>query len=269
MFLYDEPTNTKTLFINKQDSNCFYKHRHISKNISSPYIDSHFLPTDHFPYSTIDTQSTSNESAFLGEKRTHKHKENNMNLFTDAYKNRMVHPSLLNYVKDAYNGRTNHSKRKYKSDDIRKKIKARFHKSLKCLINELLRRAGSEMYFDYFPQSFVANISKPVNNDVMDLTLREIFQTDFINIDTKKRKIDKSKYERNIAVIEYLDNNTSILKQSNVDNILSMKYKDLLCQYFLSNEFLMSIHKLQKDKEDEDYIKEYLIKSFEYVNYYS
>ena len=35
-------------------------------------------------------------------------------------------------------------KRKYKPDDIRKKIKARFHKSIKNIINDNLRKAGSK-----------------------------------------------------------------------------------------------------------------------------
>ena len=38
------------------------------------------------------------------------------------------------------NYKLNH-KRKYKPDDIRKKIKARFHKSIKNIINENLKRS--------------------------------------------------------------------------------------------------------------------------------
>ena len=37
-------------------------------------------------------------------------------------------------------------KRKYKPDDIRKKIKARFHKSIKNIINGNLKKAGSKQY---------------------------------------------------------------------------------------------------------------------------
>ena len=42
-------------------------------------------------------------------------------------------------------------KRKFKPDDIRKKIKSRFHKTLKNIINENLKRVGSKELFDFFP----------------------------------------------------------------------------------------------------------------------
>ena len=40
--------------------------------------------------------------------------------------------------------------RKYKPDDIRKKIKARFHKTLKNIINYKLKKAGSTLFFFFF-----------------------------------------------------------------------------------------------------------------------
>ena len=54
-------------------------------------------------------------------------------------------------------------KRKYKSDDIRKKIKVRFHKVLKNKINESLKNAGSTELFSFLPQFFISNISKKFN----------------------------------------------------------------------------------------------------------
>ena len=51
-------------------------------------------------------------------------------------------------------------KRKFKSDDIRKKIKSRFHKTFKNIINENLKKAGSKKLFDFFPQCFIGNVSK-------------------------------------------------------------------------------------------------------------
>ena len=87
-------------------------------------------------------------------------------------------------------------KRKYKPDDIRKKIKARFHKSIKNIINENLRKAGS------------------------------------------KKLISR------------------------------MKYCDLLEEYFKSNEFERAIFKLKEENEDEEYIKEYIIKSKNYLKFF-
>ena len=53
--------------------------------------------------------------------------------------------------------------RKENSDNIRKKIKSRFIKALKELINRKLKLAGSKKFFDLLPQIFVCNISKDIN----------------------------------------------------------------------------------------------------------
>lgn len=51
------------------------------------------------------------------------------------------------------------NKRNYKPDDIRKKImeiNARFHKTIKNIINEnLIKKVGSKELFDFIPQSFI------------------------------------------------------------------------------------------------------------------
>ena len=60
--------------------------------------------------------------------------------------------------------------RKFKSDDIRKKIKVKFHKAIKNIINENLKKAGSEELFTFLPQSFLGNISKIFNKKYMNLT---------------------------------------------------------------------------------------------------
>ena len=66
-------------------------------------------------------------------------------------------------------------KRKFKSDDIRKKIKSRFHKTLKNIINANLKKAGSKKFFDFLPQCFIGNISKKVNSECLELTYKELF----------------------------------------------------------------------------------------------
>ena len=72
-------------------------------------------------------------------------------------------------------------KRKFKSDDIRKKIKSRFHKTFKNIINENLKKAGSKKLFDFFPQCFIGNVSKKLNSACLDLTYKELLLKDFIS----------------------------------------------------------------------------------------
>jgi len=165
------------------------------------------------------------------------------------------------------------NKRKYKPDDIRKKIKARFHKSIKNIINENLKQAGSKMLFSFLPQIFISSIARDKNHQVLNLTYREIIQKDFItDVDENKYKnksVDLAKYKNNLKVLEYLDKNIDICEKSGFDIISNMKYSDLLNEYFTSNEFQHAIKKLQEENEEEDYIKEYIKKARNYVKFFS
>jgi hypothetical protein len=163
--------------------------------------------------------------------------------------------------------------RKYKPDDIRKKIKSRFHKTIKNIINENLRRAGSKLFFSFLPQVFISTITRDKNNQVLNMTYREIIKKDFINdIGEKKnknRKSDLSKYQNNLKVLEYLDKNPDISENSGFDLISNMKYSKLLDEYFKSEEFEKDILKLQEENEEEEYIKQYKIKAQNYVSFFS
>ena len=163
-------------------------------------------------------------------------------------------------------------KRKYKPDDIRKKIKARFHKSIKNIINDNLRKAGSKKLFTYLPQVFISSITKEKNRSVLNLSFREILQKDFVSEadgkNYKNKNVDIAKYQKNIDVLKYLDNNPEICQNSGFDIISKMKYGDLLDEYFKSEEFERAIYKLREENEDEEYIREYIIKSKNYLNFF-
>ena len=70
-------------------------------------------------------------------------------------------------------------KRKYNPDIIRKKIKSRFHKILKNVVNRNLKKAGSEKLFDFLPQYFLTNISKKLNTKYFELTYKDLLFNDF------------------------------------------------------------------------------------------
>ena len=164
-------------------------------------------------------------------------------------------------------------KRKYKSDDIRKKIKSRFHKTLKNIINEYLKKAGSKKFFDFLPQCFIGNISKKINSECLDMTYKEILSTNFISDKSKdeypNKRIDNRKYMRNLDVLKYLEKNPEICKRSGFDIIGEKKYKDLLQIYFFSSEFENSIIRLKKENESKEYIQEYILRARSYVSFYS
>ena len=203
----------------------------------------------------IESNESSNSNSILKKKRK-------FNKFKVSY--------VENKTKSNY--KLTH-KRKYKPDDIRKKIKARFHKSIKNIINENLKKAGSKFFFSFLPQIFISSISRQKNYQVLDFTYRQLLETDFVsNIDENKYKnknVDYSKYKNNLKVLEYLDKHPDICKASGFDIMGNMKYKDLLDQYFNSDEFDKAIRRLREENEEEEYIEEYKNKAKSYVKFFS
>ena len=164
-------------------------------------------------------------------------------------------------------------KRKFKPDDIRKKIKARFHKTFKNIINENLRKAGSKELFDFLPQCFIGNVSKKTNSKCFELTYKELLSTDFTfelkKDECKNYKVDYNKYKKNLEVLDYLERNPEICKKSGFDLIKDRKYKDLLKIYFSSAQFENSLNQLKNEKESSEYIQEYINKARTYISFYS
>ena len=123
------------------------------------------------------------------------------------------------------------------------------------------------------PQVFISSISREKNRSVLNLSFRELLQKNFVNDEDEKKskinKIDLDKYKKNLSVLEYLDNNPEICKNSGFDLISRMKYCDLLNEYFHSDEFNKAIIKLREEEEDEDYIKEYIDKSQNYLKFFT
>ena len=162
-------------------------------------------------------------------------------------------------------------KRKYKPDDIRKKIKARFHKAIKNIININLKNAGSKKLFDFMPQYFISNVSIKLNNIVLNYTYEELIKTDIAYDILKQNKSDTDleKYNRNLDVLNYLNNNPEICQISIFNKIKNMKYSEILNAYFLSKEFEESIFELHKKREKIEYIEEYINKALNYVIFFS
>lgn len=187
-------------------------------------------------------------------------------------------------------------KRKQRSDEIRKKIKSRFLKSLKNRMNENLIRVNSEKLFDFLPQCFICSINKKRNNkSILNMTIKELMSTDFFEIYNKNNTNnihdiknmfqekncsecpDKKKYQNNCEVIKYLEKNDYICKNSNFDVIGNMTFSKLFDEYLESKEFEEDIIKLKiiennkiNDKPEfiKEYIDDYIIKAYDFINYF-
>jgi len=189
--------------------------------------------------------------------------ENNTCFVTSKFK-------IIDYYTDEKGKKKRIKKtRKFKPDDIRKKIKARFHKVIKNLINTKLKKAGSQKLFDFLPQSFITNITINLNNKVLDLTYEKLIEEDFITPKNLKRNSDKDKYSKNLEVLNYLKENLEISKNSEFEKIKKMKYIDILKAYFLSKEFEESVIELYNKKEKIGYIEEYVNKALTYINFFA
>ena len=176
------------------------------------------------------------------------------------------------YVTDSNGNKKKEKKqRKFKPDDIRKKIKVRFHKKVKNIINENLKKAGSTELFGFLPQYFISNIAKKFNNQFMNMTYEQLLKINFSELqdDYPNKACDNKQYEKNKNTLEYLDKNPEISKISGFDKVKKMKYRDIFKAYFSSAEFEESITILKEEEnESAEYIQEYFILAKNYIDYF-
>lgn len=169
-------------------------------------------------------------------------------------------------------GRKRHPKkpRKFKTDDIRKKIKSRFHKHLKLLINMKLKSAGSLLFFESCPQCMIGNVSKNLfNKEILGFSYKKLIETNFFkNNKHSKEKIDSEKYQKNLNVLKYLEENKEISKISGFDEIKKLTYEELLYEYFNSTQFEESILKLKEEEESDEYINKYIFVANCYIEFF-
>lgn len=172
--------------------------------------------------------------------------------------------------KKSYKKIVNVQKRKENADNIRKKIKSRFLKYLRNIINERLKAAGSKKFFKYLPQKFICNVSKEKNKAVLNLSLKEILLKNFCeeNI-VNKNNPELKNYYHNLEVLEYLEQNNEISEKSNFKNFKNMKYFQMFNEYLKSKEFEKEIASLKKEKENDKYIKNYIIKASDLMEFFA
>ena len=179
--------------------------------------------------------------------------------------------------------RFNIKSRKYKEDNIRKKIKSGFHKYLRKIINDKLEEADSIYLLESLPQNFIADISRKTNYEVMNLTYEQLFDYAYNQLITYagknhegKKHIEKLKNTikasekkclKNKKVMEYLSSNKVISEESGWERIKSMKYKDLLRAYLNSKEFQQYIKELSK-KETKYYIDAFIYFASTYIDFF-
>ena len=153
-------------------------------------------------------------------------------------------------------------RRRENQDNIRKKLKTSFFNTfLHKKINDILNNKQNKLYFEKFPISFVNDIRKITNKDIINKTLSEII----LNKELYNEK-DLSNYHHNIKVLE----NKEVKEIEEFNDILNKKYFELFNEYINSKEFnIGEINRLKNNNMDNIYIERYIYQSKHFIEYFA
>ena len=153
-------------------------------------------------------------------------------------------------------------RRRENQDNIRKKLKTVFFNTfLRKKINEILNNKHSRLYFEKFPISFVNDIRKNTNKDVIDKTLLEII----LNKELYSEN-DLSNYNHNLKVVE----NKEFKKIGELKKILNKTFRELFEEFINSKEFnIDEINRLRNNNLDNIYIERYIYQSKHFIEYFA
>ena len=152
-------------------------------------------------------------------------------------------------------------RRRENMDNIHKKIKTVFFNNfIYNKINEKLKKKKSRLYFVKFPISFVNDVKRNTNKDIIYFSLLEII--------SKKELYNESNlnnYYHNLKVIE----NKETLENEELKEILNKKYCELFEEYINSKEFnIDEINRLKNNNFGDVYIKRYLYLAKNFIKYF-
>ena len=212
------------------------------------------------------------------------HNINSLKLFTQKMES--------NSMKEAFEEKNKGNKffiakkkrRKEMNDNIRKKVKSNFFKSIKKKLEDRLQSGqGHEINFptnsincnlhSQQPNNFSINSnkfnlqSKHTVNEKIKISFGQKF---IINV-SKKEKENQSMWEQNLYTLleKHLTiNNTDILKLLKNDEVVAILLKDLYNEYLNSQEFEDSIPYDEKDATP-SYIINYINKAKDLINYFT
>jgi hypothetical protein len=177
-------------------------------------------------------------------------------------KNKKGNILFLNTKKERKNTK-NIIYRKLKPDSLRKKIKSRFHKKLKQIINTKLKEAGSKYYLDSLPQSFITNINIGFNKPLLNMTIRELFKKSF-GVKAK----DREKNEFNKRIMKYIEETPEINNNIDISDFFDSKYSEIIRKYMGGKYLMEDIERLKQEGEKDDYINRYSYIALHWIEFY-
>ena len=140
---------------------------------------------------------------------------------------------------------------RFSNDNVKRKLKALFHKYIINLLNYLIQKIfkNNKMKFVYLNSKITKDIGIEFNRSLLNQKIKDII------VNVSKKYNDKEHNKKCIKYIESQNDNEEIIK------ILNMTYKDLYEQYYLNsneNNSLNNSFNEHKKKLMNLYGKEYL-----------
>ena len=140
---------------------------------------------------------------------------------------------------------------RFSNDNVKRKLKALFHKYIINLLNYLIQKRfkNAKMKFVYLNSKITKDIGIEFNRSLLNQKIKDII------VNVSKKYNDKEHNKKCIKYIESQNDNEEIIK------ILNMTYKDLYEQYYLNsneNNSLNNSFDEHKKKLMNLYGKEYL-----------
>jgi len=140
---------------------------------------------------------------------------------------------------------------RFSNDNVKRKLKALFHKYIINLLNYLIQKRfkNNKMKFVYLNSKITKDIGIEFNRSLLNQKIKDII------VNVSKKYNDKEHNKKCIKYIESQNDNEEIIK------ILNMTYKDLYEQYYLNsneNNSLNNSFNEHKKKLMNLYGKEYL-----------
>lgn len=140
-------------------------------------------------------------------------------------------------------GKGKHSKKE--KDNIIRKIKVHFFRYVKETLNKAIKDKRHK--FKNVPYYIISKSSKEFNTDLMNLTIKEIYEESFQYVDKYKEK----NYKRNKWALEYFSKEENEDNEKEVINLLNLnfiQFFDIFRKEYLPT-FLDEINPLSKNKK--------------------
>jgi len=214
-------------------------------------------------YHYSNSTKENNSNSILEQEKRKIFKVNYRYRFDDIFDKENAPLSPISNEKTFFTNKILSSKKRRREnwDNIRKKIKTIFfNKYLYTKMNDTLKSKKSKLYFLKFPITFVNDIKKDTNKDIINISLFDIM----LNKELYNEK-DLTNYYHNLKVVE----NKEINGNEELMKILNKKYSELFKEYINSNEFnINEIKRLKNNNMDNIYMEKYIYQSKNFIEYF-